>query len=86
MTPLKTTTTTTTTSRSSSNGVRFSVVTAKDDTGDDDDKDGNDGDAVDGPSRRSNAMKCINIGFAELSYTVRTWRYGKWHRGKIVIC
>lgn len=75
LTPLNTTT---------NNGVRFNVVTANKDASGDDDVEN--ADAVDGPSRRSNAMKCINIGFAELSYTMRTWRYGKWHRGKIVIC
>lgn len=39
-------------------------------------------DATDGPkARRSSAIKSINIGFADLSYTVKVWRYGKWRRG-----
>lgn len=40
-------------------------------------------DVTDGPrARRSSAIKSINIGFADLSYTVKVWRYGKWRRGE----
>lgn len=35
-------------------------------------------------ARAPRTMKSINIGFADLSYTVKVWRYGKWRRGELL--
>lgn len=48
---------------------------------------GNGGGGQDAPDGRApRTMKSINIGFADLSYTVKVWRYGNWRRGESCCC
>lgn len=40
-------------------------------------------DVNDGPTAASKRpLKSIDVGFTDLSYTVKVWRYGKLHRGE----